>query len=51
MLRHENFKLLIQEIPYEMDILSGKLKTISIDKVMDMMGFPMNYKNILRTDV
>ena len=50
-LRDENFHQLIQEISYEMDILEGKLKTISIDKVMDMMGFPSNYKNILRTDV
>ncbi len=50
-LRDENFHLLIQEISYEMDILNGKLKSISIDKVMDMMGFPSNYKNILRTDV
>ena len=50
-LRDENFHQLIQEISYEMDILSGKLKTITIDKVMDMMGFPSNYKNILRTDL
>ena len=28
-----------------------ELKSISIDKVMDTMGFPANYKNILRTDV
>ena len=51
MLRDENFHLLLQEISYEIDVLNGKLNTISIDKVMDMMGFPFNYKNILRTDV
>ena len=51
MLRQDNFHLLVQEISYELDILNGKLHTISIDKVMDMMGFPVNYKNILRTDV
>jgi abortive infection bacteriophage resistance protein len=50
-LRDENFHLLIQEISYELDVLSGKLKTIPIEKVMDTMGFPSNYKNILRTDV
>ena len=50
-LRDEDFHLLIQEIQYELDILAGKLKSITIDKVMDTMGFPENYKNILRTDV
>ena len=50
-LREENFHLLLQEISYELDILAGKLHTINIDKVMDLMGFPTNYKNILRTDV
>ena len=51
MLREDDFHLLVQEVSYELDILNGKLKTISIDKVMDMMGFPNNYKDILRTDV
>ena len=51
LLRDEDFHLLIQEISYELDVLTGKLKSISIDKVMDTMGFPTNYKNILRTDV
>src|SRR5574344_719677 len=51
LLRDEDFHLLIQEISYELDILAGKLKVIKIDKVLDVMGFPTNYKNILRTDV
>ena len=50
-LRDDDFHLLINEISYELDILEGKLKSISINKVMDLMGFPQNYKNILRTDV
>ena len=50
-LRDENFHLLIQEISYELDILEGKLKCIPVNKVMDMMGFPINFKNIMRTDV
>ena len=51
LLTDDNFHLLIQEISYELDILEGKLKVIPIDKVLDTMGFPSNYKNILRTDV
>ena len=51
MLRDADFHQLIQEISYELDILAGKIHTISIDKILDAMGFPSNYKNILRTDV
>lgn len=51
MLREDDFHLLIQEISYELDILAGKLHSIPIEKIMDTMGFPSNYKNILRTDV
>ena len=37
----------MNEISYEIDALSGKLRTISIDKVLDRMGFPKNYKSLL----
>jgi len=47
LLREEEFRLLVREISYETDILSGKLKTISISKVLDKIGFPENYKDIL----
>ena len=50
-LTNDNFHLLLQEISYELDILNGKLKSISIDKVLDLMGFPKNYKELLRTDM
>lgn len=48
MLREEEFNLLIKEISYEEDILAGKLKVISINKVLDQMGFPQNFKEIVR---
>ena len=51
LLRDDDFHLLLQEISYELDILNGKLKTIPIEKIMDIMGFPVNYKNLLRSDV
>lgn len=47
-LRKEDFNACINEISYELDILSGKLHTISINKVLDRMGFPPNYKEISR---
>ncbi|MBR1417306.1 MAG: Abi family protein [Bacilli bacterium] len=50
-LRDADFHLMMQEISYELDILSGKLHCIRVEKVMDMMGFPQNYKDLMRMDV
>ena len=47
-LNSDNFNLLMYEIGYELDILSGHLKTIKIESVLDSMGFPENYKEIVR---
>lgn len=46
MLSKNEFKLLINEIIYELNILEGKLKSIKIDKVLDAIGFPINFKDI-----
>ena len=48
MLRKDDFFLLMSEIEYEIQILADRLKTISIEKVFDRMGFPMNYGEIVR---
>lgn len=48
MLRKEDFFLLMSEIEYEFQILADRLKTISVEKVFDRMGFPMNYGEIVR---
>lgn len=50
LLREEEFRLLVREISYEADILSGKIKTIPISKVLDKIGFPINYKDILNIE-
>ena len=47
LLREDEFRLLVSEFSYELDILAGKLKVIKINKIMDVMGFPVNYKEIL----
>ena len=47
LLRQEEFRLLINELSYEIDILCGKLKVINIGKVLDTMGFPRNFREIL----
>ena len=50
MLNNDNFNLLIREFEYELDILSGKLKTIKKERVLREMGFPENYSEIVRMD-
>ena len=50
LLRSDDFHMMLNEISYEIDYLSGRLHSISIDKVLDKMGFPKNYKEIVRMD-
>lgn len=47
LLREDEFRLLIKEIDYEKEILSGKLKVIDIEDVMGYMGFPRNYTQLI----
>ena len=49
-LKSDDFTLFINEVSYELDRLAGKLETITIDKVLHAMGFPNNYKEIVRLD-
>ncbi len=50
MLRDEEFRLLVRELSYEIDILAGRLHTIPITKVLDKIGFPTNYKDIINLE-
>ena len=51
LLSDDDFHLLLQEISYEMDVLDGKIDSIPLEKIMDTMGFPENYKELLRMGV
>lgn len=42
-----DFKMMMNEINYELDRLSGKLFSININDVIERMGFPSNYKDIM----
>ena len=46
MLAYTDFKMMINEISYEIEWLSSKLKSINIQKVLYRMGFPDNFKQI-----
>lgn len=50
LLRSDDFHIMLNEISYELDYLNGRLHSISIGKVLDKMGFPKNYKDIVRMD-
>ena len=50
LLRKDDFHIMMQEITYELNYLSGRLHTIKINKILDKMGFPENYKDIVRMD-
>ena len=42
-----DFKMMMNEINYELDRLSGKISSIKIEDVTERMGFPLNYKDIM----
>lgn len=48
LLAKDQFRLFISELSYEIDVLAGRLHTIDIKKVLDTMGLPVNYKEIIR---
>ena len=47
MLSEDDFKMLMNEIIYEFDSLEGKLKSINISAVLNKMGFPSNYREVM----
>ena len=50
LLTADDFKMMMNEINYEIDWLESKLKSIEIKKVLYRMGFPDNYKQISYID-
>ena len=50
LLDKDNFNMFMREIDYELDFLAGRLSVIKIDDVLEEMGFPKNYKDIVRLD-
>jgi abortive infection bacteriophage resistance protein len=47
MLRDEEFRLLAYEIGYEIDLLDGKVNTIPLNKILEKLGLPSNWKDII----
>lgn len=47
MLSNEEFRLLAYEIGYEIDILDGKVDVIPLQLILDKIGFPPNWREIV----
>lgn len=50
MLSKDDFKMMMNEICYEMDWLSSKIKSIDIKRILVRMGFPENFREISYLD-
>lgn len=47
MLREEEFRDLIHEIGYEIDVLDGIVDTVPLNTILNKIGFPNNWKDII----
>lgn len=50
MLTEREFRNFINEVSYEIDYLEGRIKTISKEVILDKIGFPINWRDILDMD-
>lgn len=47
LLEKSSFRLMMKEIEYEIELLDGRIDSIHINKILDKMGFPENYMDII----
>ena len=47
MLRDDEFRHLVYEIDYEIALLDGKVSTIPVEKILNRIGFPDNWREII----
>lgn len=47
LLTPDAFRLMMKEIEYEIEKLDGRIDSIPIEKILDRMGFPTNYIEII----
>lgn len=48
LLSDDEFRLLMREIEYEIERLAGSIKAIGINKILDRIGFPINYMELIK---
>ena len=47
LLNKKEFRLMMKEIEYEIELLDGRIDSVSINKILDRMGFPQNYIELI----
>ena len=47
LLNESNFRLMMKEVEYEIELLDGRIEIIPINKILDRMGFPKDYMEII----
>ena len=47
LLQKDEFHQMLKEINYEIELLDGRIDSIPIEKILDRMGMPTNYMDIL----
>ena len=50
MLDEREFRNLMNEISYEIDLLGGRLKAVKVDQILEQIGFPPNWRLIAYDD-
>lgn len=51
MLSADEFREMIREMSYEIDLLEGKIKTVPVKTLLNRIGFPTNWKEIINYEV
>ena len=47
LLEDDEFRLMLKEFEYEFEKLDGRVDSIPVEKILDTMGIPKNYMDIL----
>ena len=47
MLEDDEFRLMLKEFEYELEKLDGRIDSIPVEKILDTMGVPKNYMDII----
>lgn len=47
LLRDDDFHMLMREVEYEVEKLDGIIESVPVEKILDQMGFPKNYMDLI----
>ena len=47
MLSKDEFRLMLKEFEYELEELDARIDSIPVEKILDTMGIPKNYMDLL----